>query len=270
MKIAVSNIAWRPDDDEAIADLLQRYAVAGIEVAPTMIWPNPLDVTPAQAHDYRRRWEDRGMAIVAMQALLFGHPELVIFRDAAARQLTLEYLDRIFTLASWLGATRLVFGSPANRRVGDLAAPASLAIAEQFFRRAGDAAAARGVMLCLEPNPRAYSCDFVNSSGEARALIARVGSPGFGLHLDAGAMTLEREVPSAIVEGGLPKHFHISEPQLAPLGTGGVDHAGFAAALRDSAYDGWCSIEARRPEDQPAASTVEANLARAMKDYGES
>src|SRR5262249_42723693 len=142
-------------------------------------------------------------------------------------------------------------------------------IAVDFFRRAGAAAASRGVMLCIEPNPRAYGCDFVNSSAEARDLIARVDSPGFGLHLDAGAMTLQGEPPTAIAEDGLPKHFHISEPRLAPLGGGAVDHRAFALALRRGGFDGWCSIEARRPEHGSALATLAANLEVAMAGYGD-
>ena len=44
MKLAVSNIAWEPDEDEAVYTLMQKYGVTGVEIAPTKIWDRPNEV----------------------------------------------------------------------------------------------------------------------------------------------------------------------------------------------------------------------------------
>ena len=55
---------------------------------------------------------DRGVSVVALQALLFGRPDLVLFESPERRSATLDYLEGVLRLASWLGAGPLVFGSP--------------------------------------------------------------------------------------------------------------------------------------------------------------
>jgi len=266
VKLAVSNIAWPRDQDAAVADILNEHGVAGVEVAPTKVWPQPLAATTAEIAAYRQSWADRGISIVAAQALLFGKPELTIFESAATRAATLEYLAGIVRLCAELGAGSLVFGSPKNRRVGSLLADEAGRIAVEFFTRLGASAANAGTCIVMEANPQAYGTDFVTRAAEAIELVERVNHPGFRLHLDTGCMTLAGDsLADTFARGGRwLNHFHVSEPNLDPPGSSGtVDHAAFASALRASAYPGWVSLEMREP--QPFDLTAFANSVRWFK-----
>ena len=115
MRLAVSNIAWPADADAEAATMLVAHGAAGVEVAPARVCDRPWEAPADRVMAYRRFWEDRGLPIVALQALLFGRPDLVLFGDAAARRLLREQLVAIINLAAGLGAQRLVFGSPSRR-----------------------------------------------------------------------------------------------------------------------------------------------------------
>jgi len=83
-------------------------------------------------------------------------------------------------------------------------------------------------------------------------------------------MTVNDEDYAGAIANGLPiaGHFHASEPQLAPLGSGGTNHRAAASALTTGGYAGWVSVEMReRVEDQELAG-VEAALALARRHYG--
>jgi sugar phosphate isomerase/epimerase len=147
MNLAVSNIAWPHADDERMAAQLSRYGVRGLEIAPTKIWQDPLAATPGQVTACRRSWEGRGIAIVAAQALLFGRPELTLFESPSARAATAAYLEAIIRLCADLGATRLVFGSPKNRRIGTMPPAQALDIAVDFFGGLAEVAHACGAAI---------------------------------------------------------------------------------------------------------------------------
>lgn len=271
MKLAISNIAWAPGDDDRAAELLARHGVAGVELAPTAIWPRPAEVDAAAVRECRTRWADRGIDVVALQALLYGRPELTLFEDSGMRRATLDYLVRIIRLGSKIGAGVLVFGSPGNRRRNGLGVTEALDIAVGFFAELGRHAADLGVCLCIEPNPPYYGCDFVTTAAEGAELVRAVGSSGFGLHLDAAAMTLGGDEPARALPEALPltRHFHISEPDLAPPGAGGVDHAAFAAGLADAGYRGWVSVEMRQGASAAVSlDNVDRALALARSVYG--
>lgn len=268
MKLAISNLAWQPREEARVRELMAQLGVGGVEIAPTKVWADPTTVERAEAEAYRAFWGERGVKVVAMQSLLYGRPELVLFGSAAARQDLLHHLERLYRLGSWLGLRPLVFGSPANRRRGDLEAEEAEGLAVSFFRRAGEMAADHGVVLCIEANPQEYGCDFTTSLEEAIRLVDLVGHPNFGLHLDTGGMMLSGDVRSDLLlrAGRMAHHYHISEPYLVETGVGGMDHQALAAVLDEAAYSGWLSIEMKADENDNLAR-VERALQTARKLY---
>lgn len=276
MKLAVSNIAWTPDEDATAAAVLQEFGVTRIEVAPTVRWPAPLEVSEAEALAYRARWQVRGIEIVALQSLLFGRPDLTVFGPDETRAAMVDYLTGICRLAGWLGATRLVFGSPANRRPGPLTDAARDRIATAFFRAVGTAAAAHGTVVCIEPNPAEYGCEWIRSVREAAALVEAVDHPGFGLHLDAGGMLLHGDsvddIEAALAHPGVG-HVHASDPMLAPLGSGHEGsaqwHQAVAGVLATAGYDGCVSLEMRRQPEGDRAEWLRASVRRLAAWYGD-
>lgn len=270
MRIAVSNLAWDPSaEDVAMAELFGRMEVGGVEVAPTKVWPAPLEAARGEILRYRRFWSDRGIEVVAMQALLFGQPQLALFGSGGDRDRLAAYLSGIIALGGALGAGALVFGSPGNRRRGPMEPERAMEVAAEFFRAMGAVAVEHGTTLCIEPNPEAYGCDFVTTVAEGTELVARVAHPGFRLHLDAGGMTLNAEAAAEVIPpaAALSRHFHVSEPNLAPIGEGGADHGAFAAALRAAGWNRWISIEMKPAASGPGAAHVERALRAARHSY---
>lgn len=251
MKLAVSNIAWPADQDAAVGRVLTDLGVTGIEVAPTKAFPDPPAATDAEIDAYRRAWEDRGLPIVAAQALLFGRPDLTIFESAETRQKTLDYLRHVVRLCGRLGAGALVFGSPKNRRVGSLRRDEAHRIATEFFRELADVAWDANPTIVLEANPPEYGADWITTTADAAAFVRELGHPACGLHLDTACMVLAGDAPGPTLAATLRGvcHFHASEPGLAPFGSSGrVDHAAYAAELAARGYDLWVSLEMRQAE----------------------
>ncbi|WP_341720185.1 sugar phosphate isomerase/epimerase family protein [Micromonospora sp. FIMYZ51] len=246
MKVAISNIAWEPADDEKVADLLRHVGVDGIEVAPTKIWPDLTAVTPQEASGYARTWARAGLPVVAAQSLLYGRPDLTLF--GPDRERFVGYLARVIDLCVAMGATVLVFGSPRNRRRDGLPVKVADRIAVEVFGRLADRATALGASLCLEANPAEYGTDYLTRAVEAAALVRAVDSPGLRLHLDTACLALAGEDGAACVRRFAPllRHTHVSEPDLGPVGDPDPRHRDFAAALSAVGYPGYLSVEMRQ------------------------
>ena len=269
MRLSISNIAWLPEEEKTIAALLVREDIRYVEVAPTRIADDPRSLSHAALRDYRAFWNDHGIRIRAMQSLLFNRPELHIFRDDASMRATIDYLSVIIDIAVQLGATVLVFGSPKQRTIAGIN-PSDVAAREsEFFWRIGAAASRAGVHFCIEPNPPAYGCDYINTIDEAVALLNRLSTPALGVHADAAAMTMVGDAPEKLIAlAPVLNHFHISEPDLAPIGSRGVPHERFAAALHAGGYRWLTSIEMRAGAPGENAERVRAALAAARAAYG--
>lgn len=274
MRIAISSIAWRADEEEPVRARLAELGVDAVEVVPGRVGAKPAELARAECERYRDLWRAWGIEIVAMQALLFGRGDLALFGTPEERRAFVDYLARIVRVGGWLGARVLVFGSPRNRLRGALDDAAVLAIARETFRALGEVAVEHGTCLCIEPNPPRYGADWIRSLAEARALVEAVAHPGFGLHVDAGALCLAHEGAEELAAAqGSIRHFHASEVDLAPLGSGRaaleVPHERYAAALRLQGYANVASIEMRAVEERASnLPRVEAAIEYARRVYG--
>jgi sugar phosphate isomerase/epimerase len=268
MKLAASNIGWDPGEDDEVAAVLVQRGFTGVEIAPGKRWESPIDATKKEIAAYRAGWEKRGLEVVAMQALLFGRPDLALFGSATVRRALQEYLTALVEMAHGLGARALVFGSPKNRKRGEMSMDEATGIAVDFFRELGAVAASRGCLICIEPNPVSYDCDFINTTAEAIALCDAIDSRGVKVNGDAGAIAMNGEDPEATIAAAVRSlgHFHASEPSLAETTDGPVQVAA-AHALRASGYDGWVSIEMRAAEPRRVDAIVRA-ADRVRRLYG--
>lgn len=270
MKIAVSNLAWDKSEDEQVLELLKKYGVTGIEIAPTKVWESPTTVNESEIEKYRQFWNSGGIEIVATTSLLFGHPELTIFENEEAREKTFAYLTEMVRVSSLLGAKAMVFGSPKNRQRFGKNDQETEAIALDFFRRVGEAAKEYGVFFGIEPNPTFYGTDFMNTTGDVIEFVKKLNHPHLRLHMDSGAMKMNEENCEEAIKEGLPLacHFHISEPQLKPVPAGEVDHKKVAAILQGLNYNKWVSVEMPLALGIEHLQQIDKTLKFVTKTYG--
>lgn len=260
-RLGISNIAWPQDQDLEIAKFLEFSGISTLEIAPTKLFPNVLNVSDSEIFEAREFWNSFNIKIGAMQSLLFGQPGLTIFESASERQRTLEYLTEIIKLASRLGAETLVFGSPKNRRIPiGMSTQEASRIAVDFFRELGKIAEVNETVFCIEPNPLQYGCNFVTSTQSGRELVEAVNRPGFQLHLDTAAMSLSGEDMSfeILASQGVTKHFHVSAPQLGSLDSNTIDYEAAFRALAATGYEGIISIEMLSDEGRELAQVQDS------------
>lgn len=269
MRLAISNIAWDPVEDEAIAMLLHRFGVDAIDVAPGKYFPEPAKATEAGIVRVKNWWSERGIEITGMQALLFGTTGLNVFGPPEVQDAMLQHLFAVCRIGAGMGAKQLVFGSPKNRdRVG-LSDQEAMAVAVPFFRRLGAVAQSYGVVICLEPNPTCYGANFMTTTAETAKVVEQIAHPAVRMQLDSGALTINSEDPATVVQDCAPLigHIHASEPGLVPLGDGGTDHGKVVAALERHLPNCVVSIEMLATKNELHEVSIERALNVAIQHY---
>lgn len=248
MNLAISNIAWEKHDDPKVLELLRANGVTGIEVAPTKVWQGWENANQQTAEIYRRQMADEGFELPAMQAILFGKPELQLFQPRTHNDF-LEHFKLVADLAAGLGSNVLVLGAPKNRRRGQISISQANEIAADFLYKAAVICDERGCSIGLEHNPAEYGCDYITNVADARELVNLVNHPGLQLHLDsAGIHMCGGDIVEVIKSAGVFVHYHISEPMLEPIYGGEVDHSSALQSLAECRYEKWVSIEMKKPQ----------------------
>jgi len=269
MRLAISNIAWDISEDEDIAKLLKQYGIDAIDIAPGKYFPEPAKATDDEITRVKHWWAERGIEITGMQALLFGTAGLNVFGSPEVQDAMLHHLTAVCRIGTGLGATRLVFGSPKNRDRTGLNDEQVMEIAIPFFKRLGDVAQSYGVMICLEPNPPCYGANFMTTSAEAAEVVKQVAHPAIRMQLDTGALAINGEEPSVVLQNSamLIGHIHASEPDMVPLGDGATNHAAMASAVLQRLPGHVVSIEMLATKNEPHLASIERALRVAIKHY---
>jgi sugar phosphate isomerase/epimerase len=246
MKFAICQELFVDWDWEQQCRCIAETGYTGIEVAPFTLAKRPGDITPERRRELKAIATDHGLEIIGLHWLLAKTEGYhLTTTDPDVRRRTTEYLGELADLCGDLGGTVMVFGSPAQRNLQPgVNRETAYSHAAEVFRAAMPRLEARGVYLCMEPLTTKET-DFCNSCADGFDLIRRVDHPHFVLHQDVKAMLGEgRSLPDLIRKyAPVTKHFHVNDSNLLGPGMGETDYHPIFAALLETGYDGWVSVE---------------------------
>lgn len=262
MKLSISNIGWKKENDDEIYEMMKMKGFTGLEIAPTRIFPEkPYDKLEEAVKWGNNLKNDYGFCIPSMQSIWYGKSEL-IFGTEDERETLIEYTKKAIDFASIIGCKNLVFGCPRNRNMPE---NADEAIAIEFFKTLGDYAFSKGTIIGMEANPPIYNTNYINYTSEAIELIEKVNSEGFRLNLDMGTVVyLEENLDVLDGHYDLVNHVHISEPGLKPVEKR-ICHNVLSEILKTNAYQGYVSIEMGACED---ISVIESTMDYVVDIFG--
>ncbi len=267
MKLAISNIAWQPDESDAVYELLQAYGFEGLEFAPGLLFPEEDDAfvpRTGAVNATLQRLASFGLRPVSMQSLHFGVQGAALFGTDTERTVFTNSINRAINLAGRLEFSNLVIGSPRNRVIpGDMDTQQADEIALSEFRLLADSAFKTGQKLAIEPNPAAYGANFLTRMSDVCDFVSRCDHPAITINFDTGALHMNEDMGALEKLYDLARqkisHIHLSEAWLAPVPSGMDWLVSFSDIVKARNYDGWVSIEMKRSEKDPLAS-IEQSL----------
>lgn len=241
MDIGISTWVWTsPATSEKLEALIPHISSLGYDVVELPV-ETPGDFDVGRARDLA---DEYGLALSVCAVIAEGRDLLL----PDERRNGIDYLTACIDIAEAAGSPTLV--GPFYSAVGRcwLATPAERArdVAElaDVLRDLGERAAARGVMLGIEPLNR-FETSFLNTTRQAIELVDRVDHPAVGISLDLFHLGIEEKSPAdALREAGDRLiHLQVAENDRGTPGTGHLPWVDVAAALHDIDYGGKVVIE---------------------------
>ena len=121
---------------------------------------------------------------------------------------------------------------------------AERAVVEETLGTVAELARGYGIGLALEACNR-YETYLYNTLADARATVQAVGASNLKLHADTYHMNIEEEgfYKPIMAAADVLNYVHMSESHRGMVGTGTVNWDEVFAALRDSSFSGYLSLE---------------------------
>lgn len=246
VKFAICNELFEGWDFGRICRFAKSAGYDGLELAPFTLASRITDLKTEHIDGFKAEASDAGVEIVGLHWLLAKTEGLhLTSSDPSVRARLSAYLVDLARVCHGLGGTLMVFGSPKQRSLPPGVEPEqAFAWAAEVFRGVMGPLADLDVTICMEPLAP-IETDFITTCEDADRLIEAVGHSHFGLHLDVKAMSSESTPVPALIGryGGRAGHFHANDANLRGPGFGETDFVPIFAALRDSGYDTWVSVE---------------------------
>ncbi len=250
MKLSISNIAWPDKRSDEVFKYLAGTRVSAIEMAPSRVWSDYRIIDKDERKFFSRKVRNYGLSICSMHSLYYGQMNMRIVGNLDEKKRFNEFTRSLIELAGDLEIPKMVLGSPSVRDKGKMSFDEALECSASVLRPLGDYAYSCGTKLLIEALSKEDS-NFINTHEEAIGLVDRVNSEGFGLHLDAKAISAEKVDYGTIFDDckGRIEHFHINEPRLGGFERSVLNHEEMSECLRKDGYDGFVSIEMRQLDD---------------------
>ncbi len=262
MKVGFCMLLWTTNVTAKHTKLLKDIKATGYGGVEIPIFSGTPD-------DFKRLGDmlDRiGLARTAVSAM--GDPAMNLIGDAASRKAGIAYMKWAIDCAAALGADKLC--GPLHSTLGLFtgSGPTSTekrrSVASQ--RAIGDHAAGRNVTVGLEALNR-FECYLVNTMEDICAHLDEIDHPNIKAMYDTFHCNIEEKDPVGAFAKSLRHvvHVHISENDRGVPGRGNIPWKETFAAIRQSGYDYWLTIESfgRGLKDLAAATKV-------WRDFAES
>jgi sugar phosphate isomerase/epimerase len=248
MRVSLCNEVIRELSLPRQLEFARRVGYDGLEIAPFTLGDDPHLLPASERAEIRRAARDAGMAITGLHYLLVAPAGLSITSaDAARRARTVDVMRRLCGLATDLGATVLVHGSPAQRQLEPGREAEGRKWAAECFAAVADVAAEAGVTYCIEPLAPPEN-EHITTVEEAAALVRAIASPAVQTMIDCSAAgrAETQAIPELIrhwLPTGLIAHIHLNDPNRRGPGEGDLAFAPILAALAEAGYGGMAAVE---------------------------
>jgi sugar phosphate isomerase/epimerase len=259
-----------------VADALPMLAELGYEgvaLTPDVGQLDPYHLDPSEVRDTRDAADELGLELAIETGARFlldprkKHRPTLLERDAAAREIRVDFLVRSVDLAVELGAEVVSLWSgavPEDQEQGaDGDGHAWDALCSGLVSVVGYARE-REIKVAFEPEPGM----FVERPIQYLELCRRMGADGdeLGLCLDVGHLLVTGDLPvGKVVRELAPKLVHVHLDDIADgvhehrmFGTGDLDLKDTLSALLEVGYAGMAAVELSRDSHRGAAAAAEA------------
>ena len=219
MKLSICNEILGKDLVKA-AEVASKVGCQGVELAHFTFCTKPSDLSIGEKGKIKEIFSSRGLEICALHWIYASPPGLKLFsKSEEKRREALKHTFDVVDLAADLGAKVIVVGSPKQREIPpEVPRKTAEEWAVDFFRKAGDYAEDRGIIIALEPLP-AEDTNFINTTEEAVKLAEKISSRYVRVMVDLMHVVRSSENLDEILEKYLDwiVHIHIPDIYYKPL-----------------------------------------------------
>ncbi len=270
MRLAFSTNAYLKHPFDEAAARIARIGYEGLELLADVPHAWPAGLLDGQKRAIRKAMEQSRLEFSNINAFMmnaiadhrqpYWHPSF-IEPERHYRQVRIDHTRRALALCAELGAPHITT-EPGGPLAPEQSRQQAIDLFVEVLKPLAEYAHKLGVLLLIEPEPGLL----LETTDQYLEVAERVNAPSIGLNFDVGhAYCVSEDLPRAIARlAPHTRHYHFEDiaatrvhHHLVP-GTGAIDFAAVVAAIRQTGYTGWLTVELYPFQDDPDAAARQA------------
>jgi len=234
MKLALSNFAWDPDENDLIFETLNSIGVTNIEGVLTKIndWSN---LSELELIKHQEQLQQYGIRMGSIQSIFYG-----VSCDNLSDPKVIEHYKKLIGYCKLLNVSVMVLGSPSLRKYVN----GWYDNLSNILQDVDNMLSGTGIELSIEPNTKSYGGNYFHNLNEIVDFIVHNDFKNIKTMVDTHNLKLEGLNPSNEFKTHINyiNHIHVSEPKLHKLSD--IEfHKNFSQTLKDLNYSGIITYE---------------------------
>ena len=270
MRLAFSTNAYLKYPFEEAAARIAGIGYAGLELLADVPHAWPAGLLDGQKRAITAAMEHSGLKFSNINAFMmnaiadhrqpYWHPSF-IEPDPHYRQVRIDHTRRALSLCAELGAPHITT-EPGGPLAPGQSRQQAIDLFVEVLKPLAEHAHNCGVLLLIEPEPGLL----LETTDQYLEVAERLNAPSIGLNFDVGhAYCVSEDLTRAIAKlAPHIRHYHLEDiaatrvhHHLVP-GTGAIDFDSVVAAIRQTGYNGWLTVELYPFQDDPDAAARQA------------
>ncbi|MBD1157262.1 sugar phosphate isomerase/epimerase [Pelagibacterales bacterium SAG-MED20] len=214
MKLLISNIAWKNNENAKIVKLLNKKKIELLEFAPDILLSK--DYSRKNLIFTKKSWSIKNIKLYSMQSVLYEVNNAFLYGNNQQRKNFVQEILKKIDIAKTLGTKVIIFGSPKNRKTFKKSKYVLDKIGLKIFKRIAAYANKKKIIFCLEANPKIYRADYLNNTSDVISIVKKINNKYLKINLDLSTIIYNRENIKKIIKENISLigHAQISAPYL--------------------------------------------------------
>ncbi len=196
----ISNLAWHKKDNKKIFEILKKYKISGIDIAPIKLnnnWKNIL----TKLRKFEKELRYNNLKVNAVQGVFFKTKYELFNSSFNLQRKIINHIKMVINIAKLFKSKKIIIGSSYFRDIKKLKKKQADIIFINFFKKLIPLLSKNKVYLCIETIPEQYGENYLYKIKDTINLIKKINSKRVGINFDSSIYHFKKFNKSNFNEG---------------------------------------------------------------------
>ncbi len=180
----ISNLAWHKKDNKKIFEIIKKYKISGIDIAPIRLNNNWKNIQ-SKLKNFQKDLKYNKIKVNAVQGIFFKTKYRLFDFRLIQHEKIINHMKMIINVAKLFKSKKIIIGSSYFRNINKIDKKKADIIFINFLKKINPLLSKNRVHLCIETIPKQYGENYLYNMKDTINLVKKINSKYIGINFDS-------------------------------------------------------------------------------------